>query len=327
MNLQAHAADSSVACPLSEPLIVVGAVRSGTTLLRLLLDGHPDIRVIGEFEESVKWLPETGWIEVDHYRALLSLDRVFLSRGAPLPTATTYPEAVKELLETYFVPLESSVLPGFAIHNHIHRIADLWPDARFVHIVRDPRDVARSCIVMGWSGHVWQASETWLRAEQQVGTLAARLGGEQMIRVRYEDLVIDPRRELGRIIDFLDLRWHENIFSAIDRSTYDRPDSTLIQQWRHKLSAREVELVESRCQELMMRWGYIPEYNDPLPPAGPEKALLKIVNRWKRWQSSRKRYGFVLASLQPLIPRLPLDSPLRSTLQKRLNEINTRRLK
>ena len=48
----------------------------------------------------------------------------------------------------------------------VDRLTRIWPDARFIHLVRDPRDVARSVIPMGWAGNTWVGVERWMEAER-----------------------------------------------------------------------------------------------------------------------------------------------------------------
>jgi hypothetical protein len=52
------------------------------------------------------------------------------------------------------------------VHRHYDRLLRLWPEARFIHLVRDPRDVASSCIGMGWAGNVWTGVTRWIEAER-----------------------------------------------------------------------------------------------------------------------------------------------------------------
>jgi len=323
----AETASQVVSKRIERPLVIVGAVRSGTTMLHLMLGGHPRLHILGEFEESVRWLPDKGWIDVDEYRRRLEIDRVFRSRGGRLPTARTYPEAVHELAGQYFNDLADEQIPGFVIHNRIDRVADVWPDARVVHIVRDPRDVARSCIGMGWAGHVWQASAIWEVAEQRFDRLASRLSDDQCIRVRYEDLVRDPRAELTRLLEFVGLGWVDEIYGHIDASTYDRPDPRFIEQWRRKLTRREVELVEARCGGSMVSRGYEPMFVEPRPPGRAEAIGLAVHHRWKRWRFSCRRYGLPLALLRSVTSRMPSGSTLRKTVQLRVNEIERAHLK
>src|SRR5690606_30898833 len=94
-------------------------------------------------------------------------------------------------------------LVGATVHRHFDRLLWLWPDARFIHLVRDPRDVARSCIGMGWAGNVWTGVERWVTAEQLWDRLRHRLTEARMLEVRYEDLLAAPDRVLARTCAFV----------------------------------------------------------------------------------------------------------------------------
>ena len=64
---------------------------------------------------------------------------------------------------------------GATVHRHFERLRFLWPDARYIHLVRDPRDVARSVVQKGWAGNIYQASEFWIQAENCWDSLVPHL--------------------------------------------------------------------------------------------------------------------------------------------------------
>jgi hypothetical protein len=82
-------------------------------------------------------------------------------------------------------------------------ILGLWPDARFIYLLRDGRDVARSQVEFGLAGNVWAAASVWRRAERDWRLLCAKVPPQRRIELRYEELARDPERELTRICAFL----------------------------------------------------------------------------------------------------------------------------
>ena len=71
-------------------MFVVGALRSGTTMLRLMLDAHPHICNFGEFEYAVKYAAGGRFPAVQDYARLLETDRVFLRTGFELADGESY---------------------------------------------------------------------------------------------------------------------------------------------------------------------------------------------------------------------------------------------
>ena len=101
---------------------------------------------------------------------------------------------------------------------HMPEIAELFPEARFVHIVRDGRDVALSYLSKDFGpSDVRSAADVWRARVERGRADGARLGERRYAELRYEDLLTDPEAELRTICAFLDLpfddamlRYHEN---------------------------------------------------------------------------------------------------------------------
>lgn len=325
MTSQPH--DPASASPLDMPLVIVGPLRSGTTLLRLLCDHHPRVSIFGEFEEAVAMLPEQGWIPVGEYVRRLPWYRAFCSSGASLPTsAGDYPEAVQTIFAERVAGVDADTV-GFCVHSRPDRLPDIWPDAKYIHLRRDPRDVARSCIGMGWVGTVFHGVKYWRESEQRIEQMRERVAPESVLTVRFEDLVRRPEAELARICEFLGHEYDPAMLAIDGDTTYSRPDARLAEQWRHKLTPREIELVEWRCGEAMTACGYERRFPEPRGPRAIEMALLRARNRWNRSRFRVQRYGLGLTVGWAAAKRIPGGSPVRRRLKRSIDAIDTANLK
>src|SRR4030095_2960604 len=85
-----------------------------------------------------------------------------------------YPGLMKSFVSQYGRRSRKPI-HGATCHKHFDRLLRIWPRARFVHLMRDGRDVARSCIGMGWSGNVWCGAQRWIDAEELWAGLAERI--------------------------------------------------------------------------------------------------------------------------------------------------------
>jgi hypothetical protein len=165
-----------------------GARRSGTYWLQRIVCAHPDVAEIASetllFSEGIAPLMERF-----HHGA----------RNAP-ETATVFIERdvlldrLRELCDAVFLAQADEGAPHIAerssLHvQHVELIAELYPDARVVHIIRDGRDVARSLISQRWGPEtVADAAAEWRES-----VLAGRRGAHDgYLEVRYEDLLADP---------------------------------------------------------------------------------------------------------------------------------------
>src|SRR5690242_9279390 len=143
---EGHLAASS---PLVEaPVFLVGAERSGTTLLRLMLDHHPEIAFLHEFEVAVLTMPARGGFPTRE--ALLAFLRTHRSPRFvfDVDERLDAPALLRAMLEQKRTRDRKPRL-GATCHVHFDRLLRLWPEASFIKLVRDPRDVARSSIGMG----------------------------------------------------------------------------------------------------------------------------------------------------------------------------------
>jgi LPS sulfotransferase NodH len=206
----------SGATPERAAPFVVGAPRSGTTMLRLMLDAHPEIAIPAEthFYDAVLAVDETvaGWIDAtvgamvsNHCWGDFGLDADAF-RSAVLAAR---PRGRGDVLRMFYrLYAERSgkrwwgdKWPGNS--RLMNRIAEVLPEARFVHIVRDGRDVAASL-----RGRWWAPGETYedcirFWAERVRAARAQAAGGIPYLEVRYETLVREPEHVLRNVCAFI----------------------------------------------------------------------------------------------------------------------------
>ncbi|MFV2063162.1 MAG: sulfotransferase [Chloroflexota bacterium] len=258
-----------------QPHIVMGgAPRSGTTLLRRLFDRHPDVRSGAETKLFVpaafnlEWLAKAYHIEITQLRDLVEgsssqgafidafADRVKRDRGKDRWAEKT-PMNIRNL---------DWIMPR-------------WPNASVIHIIRDGRDVVSSMRQhpdWRWVDGEWQqvlvprSLETYARrwlADTSAGM--AWRADPRYVEVRYEDLVADPAGVMRGICDGIGLSadavWLAEVARPVEASeTTAKPDyegavtSASVGRWRDELSAEEKQEIERRCRSRLSELGYEP---------------------------------------------------------------------
>lgn len=206
------------------PLFIVGVDRSGTTLLRVLLDRHPDLAIPPEshfipamWDRRRKYGRNDRVDDIDRFLGDLANDKYFGLWSIPIDTVR---RELANLPQPDFRLAMDAVFRAYAHTSgkrywgdktpdyvkYLPLLGQLFPTARFIHIIRDGRDVALSMIELqrrhrraATVGFIWARRIRLGRKEGQ------RLGSERYMEVRYEDLVRNPRAELIRTCRFLQL--------------------------------------------------------------------------------------------------------------------------
>ena len=310
---------------ISEPIFLVGAERSGTTLLRLMLDHHPQIAFHSEFEFAVDYFRGNNWPLLHRYYECLETDRLFQSSNFELDFSLSYPQLVNSFLVQKRERTGKSFV-GATVHRHFARLLQIWPDARFIHIVRDGRDVARSCINMNWAGNVWTGSDRWLEVEQLWSQLKETISPERYTEVRYETLITEPAKTLTSLCNFIGTDYDPAMLSYWQTTTYDLPNSQLLWQWKRKLSPREIQLVEARIGNMLVKHGYELSGLPPLTVNSAMKKMLRLHSKWSVVRGRIRIYGLPLILSSFLSRNLELKQ-WEKHVQLKCNDIDTTRLK
>ena len=287
---------------VAEPVFLVGAERSGTTLLRLMLDHHPEIAFHPEFEFALDFLGPEGEAPAFEERVrLLDMDRIFRMAQLNLQENLDWPDQIRDFLEQFRARSQKSRI-GATVHRHFALIAKLLPEAKFIHLVRDPRDVAPSAVKMGWAGNAWAGAGRWLEAEEQWSKLSATLKSESYLEIRYEDLIRQPEQELARCCALFDLPFHPNMLRYPEDSTYSAPDPAAAERWRQAPSHQNA-LVEARVGVLLGQRGYAPSGASSAPPRALHRLWLALHDRIGRFRFRVRLYGLTLVLSHALAHR------------------------
>jgi len=275
-------------------VFVVGCPRSGTTLLQRMLDNHPQLAVAYDTlfipaavrGNKLKNPPVTPEL-VERVRTFKRFSRFGL--GAETldqlaPEASDYAHLVSLLYDAFArlhgKPLGGEKSPGYV--RHMPMLQALFPEARFVHLVRDGRDVALSLLDWGKGKNspkgparkyrLWAHSPLgvcalwWVRKAGQGRLDAQRLPSGRLLEVRYEALVADPAPELRKIAAFLGLDYTDDMVNFHVGKTRETPGLSAktawlpatggIRDWRRSMPDRDVELFEALAGDLLSGFGY-----------------------------------------------------------------------
>lgn len=298
---------------MESPVFLIGAERSGTTLLRHMLDGHPQIAWPSEFDYALDWPERTAgdWPDLVDFWSVIAESPEARRTRIEIDPNLAFPDLVRSLYEQLDQRTYKPVV-GVTAHRHFERLLRLWPNARFIYLLRDGRDVSRSHVEMGWAGNVWAAAPVWREAEREWRRVSTFVPRENRIELRYEDLLRDPQRELTRVCAFLDVPYAPEMLEYPARSSYEAPDPRVVERWREKLSARELAWLEREIGAELRARGYAPSPVRPAWIPAPRRAALRLGDRVGRLRFRMHRYGTRLWMKHQLSRRFRLGAFARA---------------
>jgi hypothetical protein len=264
-------------------VFIVGCPRSGTTLLQRILDAHPEVAVCPEtfwipyyFKKQIGLTPD-GLIAPDLISRLFDYYKFYrmkagreeLERLSASGGPMRYADFVTRVFDLYGEirgkPLVGDKTPDYV--RNLRTLHTLWPTAKFVHLIRDGRDVALSAInwkrkvaklaslFRTWSEDAAVTAALWWEWHVRHGREAGQwLGPERYYEMRYEALVTDPARACAQLCGFLGLPFHETMLrfhegrsqtdSDLDAKNAWRSITPGLRDWRSQMAADDIECFE-----------------------------------------------------------------------------------
>ena len=202
---------------IQPPIFIGGMFKSGTSLLRAMIGQHPNIASGLETYWFDIDLPNLASADVqrrlDRLAEFYEFERAdVLSMASQSPTSEVFLTA---LLRAYAERLGKTrwaeKTPGN--NQHMDRIFAAWPDAKLVHIIRDPRDIYASLKQARKWDSIEEFSERWCRIVGAVERFrdVLDLNNDRYMELRYESLVLEPEKTTQKLFDFLDEDWSESV--------------------------------------------------------------------------------------------------------------------
>ncbi len=278
---------------------IVGVPRSGTTLLRLMLDAHPELSIP----------PETGFIPdalealaagpadpraafcltvtlspaCDEFNLKLEEFRTALAAIEPFDLGEGVRAFYRAYASRFGKPRWGDRTPGYG--THLDSIQSVLPEARFIHIIRDGRDAALSTTGLWFArgGEIEALAADWRTRILRTRDLAKRCA--HYLEIRYERLIADAPLELRRVCEFIGLpydpgmeRYHESARGRLDEVKARRPpDPSRVPRWKRDMGADMRERFEAVAGDLLQDLGY--ETGGPGPAASRRRLSSFFMRR------------------------------------------------
>lgn len=261
-------------------IFIGGCSRSGTTLLGAMLGAHPNLVCTPESHFKIDVLRSDAWqegqIDLTQTTELIRRHWRFKLWDFELdPTAVpgdkigrSYPCLLDHIVSAYAQHIDKPAADIWVDHtpeniSYADTLLELFPRAKFIHIVRDGRAVAASIMPLDWGPNtIIKASRWWMRMTSFGLAAEHTLGPQCVMRVRYEDLVFRPEKTLKQLCEFLEITYHPDMKSATGFTPPNyttgqhtligqQPQASLATRWEKRLSSRQIEIFENLTRDFM----------------------------------------------------------------------------
>lgn len=303
-------------------MFFVGSGRSGTTLIREIFNAHSDLAIPDE-THFVPMLAKHRWLyerpgehfrtdrllrdlaKYEQFRKMLSLDEA--SRALRDPDPVDYPDAIRRLYSAYAAKEGKTRFgdktPRYCLE--MPALASLFPEARFVHVIRDGRDVALSVRGVSFGpDDIGGAALYWRNRALATRRFGEVLDPDRYTEYRHEELLEDTEGVVQRLCSFLDLpfepamlTYHERIAPRPEahHPHVHKPPTKGLRNWRTELSTEDVRLIELLVGDALDELGYDLATDQYTLPEETEKQLRIRARKVKRehleWEA--ESFGFV----------------------------------
>lgn len=280
------------------PFFLLGMPRSGTKLLRELINSQPDIwvpNVESNFIPYVSTILRNNLRNYDDFKSfasVISKSKSFMywnQQGVKTDCDEWFKRCQSLTAEGVITGLFRLVYeqsdratevawehirwgdksPSYIVYvNELHK---LFPQAQFIHIVRDPRDVALSSND-AWGKHRLRAVQRWVDGISLLRSAVVNLPVNKYYEIRYEDLLVNPKETVKNIVTFLGCTFHGDCFGL------QRPSENLgstkgsnevvvsnCGKYKERMQERERRIIEVIAGQIMDIYGYEREFdNQPM---------------------------------------------------------------
>jgi hypothetical protein len=292
---------------------IIGMTRSGTTLLRLMLDSHPQLTIPPEthFIPDIIKLYHDGQTTPKEIADVMISGRRWDDFGIPPEKLRRELDRLRPLVRPE-VPIRAfyrlyakgqrkprwgDKTPGYA--TKMRRIQRVLPEARFIHVIRDGRDVALSLKEREADLTTEQIARRWRHRINRTRRTAKHI--DDYLEIRYEDLVADPEKTLSRICAHIDLSYSDKMLDYHQRAeerleemaqpleeedekrglsaasrleahalTTEPPRTDRAGRWRREMSPEDLAIFHEHAGGLLEKLGYDTAGAEAEAPLGSE---------------------------------------------------------
>ncbi len=279
--------ESNLSC---SPFFIIGSGRSGNTLLRSILSGNSDISIPPESYripfaiKKFHILNNRDWEDIvsqvlkefEDCKEFYTWEIDITDVQKRLEDIADSKRTLSNIFDELFCTYTEKHSPGSKIWGdktpmntlYLDWIGTVFPRSKFIHIIRDGRDVASSYLKMERYDTILEAANRWINSIESAQSFGSKIK-ENYMEIRYEELVTNPEEVIKDTCDFLDIDYDSKMLDHTKQvkklgdtdkehhSNLSKPiSSDSVGKWRNNLSESDQESITKLLHKHLQRLGY-----------------------------------------------------------------------
>lgn len=327
-----------------QPIFIIASERSGTNLLRTLLGKHhtieapvaphllnafyPYLRYYGNLEDGKKCskLINDAISLVNHpyhnWKLNINKKKIF-EKYNPSSLVTVLNALYQEKAES--VGKTAYVSKGIHNFDYVPLIKQELPNSKFIYLYRDPRDKVASLLRKPLHMHTaFEIINIWNKEQHKCLTMYT-LYQDDIIKIKYENLIKNTENEITKVLNFLNLKIDSNCFSTDKNNTeakrnefWKNLDKPIIQnndkKYKDQLSSNDILIIESLAKENMRDLGYT-DFDTSADWNESNSISFRLSEIIKKFLSKRKNKNFFNKEMAELKDKTDLMKDIRKNIK------------
>jgi len=300
---------------IDHAIFIIGCDRSGTTFLGSLIGTHSKCIVTPESQfkadcysdkEKTSFDPEKSFKEIQNTRRFKNWDTDISFTKSEFDQVENYSELLLYIVKKYNIKKSYKKTARIWVDHTPQNTEDLdllkslYPNAKFIHIVRDGRAVAASHQNLTWGPKGMKNMAIYWLKKLALGFAYEVKYPKDVLSIRYEDLLNDTETTVKQITDFVDIKYEKNMLEAngLIVPEYTKHQHGLvgkkankerINAWEKTLSKREIELFEHETKNMLDLLGYDTLFLKTKKEKKYERILFRLKYNYIRFMNKRKK--------------------------------------
>jgi len=302
---------------IQNAIFIIGCDRSGTTFLGSLIGAHSQCIVTPESqfkvdcyskEEQTSFDPKKAFQKIKETKRFKIWDTDISFTEAEYTNIKNYPDLILKIVEKYNIEKQQKTTAKIWVDHtpinveYVDLLKKLYPNAKFLHIIRDGRGVAASFKNVTWGPKSMQDIANFWLAKLAYGFAYERKYPQNILSVRYEDILENTENTIKKITDFIGIEYESSMLEAngLIVPSYtkhqhelvgQKADKSRINAWEKVLSKREIELFEYRTRNMLHLLDYHTLFVKPRGEKQHERIRFALTQKYKKFISKwEKRF-------------------------------------